>query len=81
MKIRNLLSGVSLGVLTLAVAATPSVAQEQLPTIDVGAARPVAGGSGRRSRNGSPGIAGPAGGEIGNWPRRLRRRGPGAGPL
>ncbi len=46
MKLCNLLSGVSLGVLAFAAFETPARAQEQLPTIDVGAARPVAGGPG-----------------------------------
>jgi outer membrane receptor protein involved in Fe transport len=46
MRLCNLLSGVSLGVLTLAVAAIPSNAQEQLPEIEVGAPRPVVGGPG-----------------------------------
>ncbi len=79
MKIRNLLSGVSLGVLTLAVAATPSVAQEQLPTIDVGAARPVAGGSGD-GQGTSPGIAGPAGSEMGTGPGGYGGAGPAQDP-
>ena len=56
MKLCNLLSGVSLGVLTLAVAVTPARAQEQLPTIDVGAARPSAGGPGE-GQGTNPGIA------------------------
>ena len=56
MKLRNLLSGVSLGVLAFAVFETPSRAQEQLPTIDVGAAQPSAGGSGE-GQGTNPGIA------------------------
>ena len=79
MKFRNLLSGVSLGVLTLAVAATPSVAQEQLPTIDVGAARPVAGGSGN-GQGTSPGIAGPAESETGTGPGGYGGAGPAQDP-
>ena len=79
MKIRNLLSGVSLGVLTLAVAAAPSVAQEQLPTIDVGAARPVAGGSGD-GQGTSPGITGPAGSETGTGPGGYGGAGPAQDP-
>ena len=79
MKIHNLLSGVSLGVLTLAVAATPSAAQEQLPTIDVGAARPVAGGSGD-GQGTSPGIAGPAGSETGTGPGGYGGAGPAQDP-
>ncbi len=45
MKLSNLLCTVSLGALALAVAAVPAArAQEQLPAIDVGAARPTSGG-------------------------------------
>ena len=66
MKLCNLLSGVSLGVLAFAAFETPARAQEQLPAIDVGAARPVAGGPGE-GQGTSPGIpaagngAGPGG--------------------
>ena len=56
MKLCNLLSGVSLGVLAFAAFETPARAQEQLPTIDVGAARPVAGGPGE-GQGTNPGIA------------------------
>ena len=51
MKLRNLLSGVSLAVLAFAAFETPARAQEQLPEIDVGAARPVAGGPGEGQGN------------------------------
>ncbi|MGO9773421.1 MAG: hypothetical protein ACLPSW_28525, partial [Roseiarcus sp.] len=55
MKLCNLLSGVSLGVLAFAAFETPARAQEQLPAIDVGAARPVAGGPGE-GQGTNPGI-------------------------
>ena len=56
MKLRMLLSGVSLGVLTLALGAPLARAQEQLPEIDVGAARPVSGGdNGPSLGGGAPG--------------------------
>ena len=45
MNLSNLLGAVSMGALALAVAAVPAArAQEQLPVIDVGAARPTSGG-------------------------------------
>ena len=65
MKLCNLLSGVSLGVLAFAAFETPARAQEQLPTMDVGAAKPVAGGPGEgqgRGRNTSAGSGTGAGG-------------------
>jgi iron complex outermembrane receptor protein len=61
MKLRNLLSGVSLAVLAFAAFETPARAQEQLPEIDVGAARPVAGGPGEGQGN-NPGIEAAASG-------------------
>src|SRR5208283_4902628 len=57
MKLRNLLSGVSLGVLAFAAFETPARAQEQLPTIEVGKAKPVAAHGGKGSGT-SPGLAG-----------------------
>ena len=44
MKLRMLLSSVSLACLALAVAEASARAQEVLPAIDVGAAQPVSGG-------------------------------------
>ncbi len=78
MKLCNLLSGVSLGVLTLAVAATPSNAQEQLPTIDVGAAQPVSGGPGVGQGTG-PGLTG-AGNGTGAGPGGYGGAGPAQDP-
>ena len=52
---------------------------EQLPTIDVGAARPVAGGSGD-GQGTSPGIAGPAGSETGTGPGGYGGAGPAQDP-
>ncbi len=57
MKLRNLLSGVSLGVLAFAAFETPVRAQEQLPPIEVGKAKPVAA-HGVKGSGTSPGLAG-----------------------
>jgi iron complex outermembrane receptor protein len=57
MKICNLLSGVSLGVLAFAAFEAPAHAQEQLPTIEVGKPKPVAAHGGKGSGT-SPGLAG-----------------------
>ena len=71
MKICNLLSGVSLGVLAFAAFEAPAHAQEQLPTIEVGKPKPVAAHGGK----GSGTVWARGAGKSGRGERSERRRG------
>jgi len=71
MKLRMLLSSVSLACLALAVAEASARAQEVLPAIDVGAAQPFLAAATAMAR---------ALAQARIWRRRIRRRWPGAGP-
>ena len=57
MRLFNLLSGASLGVLAFAAFELPALGQEQLPPIEIGKAKPVAAHGGKGSGT-SPGLAG-----------------------
>ena len=64
MRLFNLLSGASLGVLAFAAFELPALGQEQLPPIEIGKAKPVAAHGGKGSGTKS-------------WARRARKSGRG----